>query len=98
MANAGGERSANQSAHATNVASPSCRKSATSFRDRYNPFFHYSLAEKRRDMLAAIDDLDRAADRTHHFLGRVNFERMAQGSEQIGYGHGMILDVRAVGV
>ena len=95
---------ATQRAHATSVASPSCRKSATSFRYRHNLLWNwrqakgtYYLAEKGGDMLAAIDDLDGAADRTHHFLAGVDFERMAQGREEIGDGHGVILDVRSVG-
>src|SRR5208337_888542 len=56
------------------------------------------LAKELADHLATIDNLERPADGGLDLLGRVNLERVAERSHQVGNGDGPVLDLGAVSV
>ena len=57
---------------------------------------HFALTEQLGDRLSAVDNLERPADRTHVFLGGIDFKRRADRAEQIRNVHGIINDPHSV--
>ena len=55
-----------------------------------------ALAKQLINRLAAVDDLERAADGADVFFLRIDLERLADRAEQIGCAHRVVLDRRAV--
>ena len=53
--------------------------------------------EQLLDDLAAVDDLDRPAERAHVLLGRVDLQGVAEAGQQVGDGDRAVLDLGAVG-
>src|SRR5271157_373623 len=56
------------------------------------------LAKQLADHFSTIDNLERPADGGLDLLGRVNLERVAERSHQVGNGDGPVLDLGAVSV
>ncbi|TXT30197.1 MAG: hypothetical protein FD138_2314 [Planctomycetota bacterium] len=52
--------------------------------------------EQFRDRLAAVDDLDRAAERADVFVGRIDVESLADRREQVVDGDRVVIDRAAV--
>jgi hypothetical protein len=52
--------------------------------------------EQLADSLATVDDLDRPTNGRHRLLIRVDFQGMANGSEQIRDGDGPVLDFHSI--